>query len=162
MLAEVYIQQDARYCFPTELHCPKESLRHFSSPVGLILMMATETNDSVVAHSTIALLQERFKQLQQLKDMRVKRDLLKSSEKDPECSIDSTTISRETPNCTFQHGESSNSPSLLLSLWPDSTSDDSQCSRSEDSTSRKKRRIYSDLSSKCFYVNDGVDTSLHL
>ncbi|KAI4311871.1 hypothetical protein MLD38_036735 [Melastoma candidum] len=124
--------------------------------------MATETNDSVIGLSTIALLQERFKQLQRLKDTRVKRDLLKLSEKDPESSIGCTTMSRDTPNCTFQHDASPNSPSLLLSLWPDSTCDDSQCSRSEDSTSRKKRRIYSDLSSNCFYVDDRVDTSLHL
>lgn len=35
-------------------------------------------NDSAVLHSSIALLQERFRQLQRIKEMRVGRELLKS------------------------------------------------------------------------------------
>ncbi|KAI4371622.1 hypothetical protein MLD38_009950 [Melastoma candidum] len=127
---------------------------------GYSSRMTKERNNPILIHSSIALLQEKFRQLQKLRETRVERDSLNSSSKGQDNVDGHTTLAKE-PN-TFRNHVVSSSPSPLLSLWPDTVSDKSHCSRSEELTSRKKRRVSSDSSAESCYIDDGVDTSLHL
>ncbi|KAI4365027.1 hypothetical protein MLD38_021049 [Melastoma candidum] len=121
--------------------------------------MTKERNVPILAHSSIALLQERFRKLQKLRETRVERESLDSSRKGQDNVDVHTTLAKE-PH-TFRNHAVSSSQSLSLSLRPDTLSDKSHCSRSEEFTSRKKRRA-SDSSAESYYIDDGVDTSLHL
>ncbi|XP_073227000.1 uncharacterized protein [Cicer arietinum] len=111
-----------------------------------------------MVHSSIALLQERFRQLQRVKEMREKRELLKmlstSNTDQPKLfnfnfSSNSSIIHHEPITRIFFHPElininsSSLSPNhLSLSLWPTT----SQCMKEYDNN----------------VCDSGVDTSLHL
>ncbi|KAF8410841.1 hypothetical protein HHK36_003378 [Tetracentron sinense] len=72
--------------------------------------MGRQSNDPIVTHSSIALLQERFRQLQKVKEMREGRELLRLySESDGVCP----TIRHE-PSRLFFHPELILPPRLTL------------------------------------------------
>lgn len=73
--------------------------------------MGRENSDQAVVHSSIALLQERFRQLQRVKEMREERELLRlfsSSSDSSETSISPTSTACNVPppsNKLFYHPE---------------------------------------------------------
>ncbi|OVA20173.1 hypothetical protein BVC80_1663g70 [Macleaya cordata] len=64
--------------------------------------MGRQNSDHTVVHSSIALLQERFRQLQRVKEMREERELLRLFSSEPE-RVSPTT--RDAPSKLFFHPE---------------------------------------------------------
>lgn len=143
--------------------------------------------DPTSFHSSIALLQERFRQLQRVKEMREERELQKMlSEPKQFNSNNNTTMS----STTYQHN-SNNSilsrpelimpsrsppPHVSLSLWPTPQGKQEECTNAQTSVSMNlcptdyNNYAHSQslqVSWKNVYdcdsgADSGVDTSLHL
>ncbi|KAF8031829.1 hypothetical protein BT93_D0902 [Corymbia citriodora subsp. variegata] len=142
-----------------------------------------ESNDPIVIQSSIALLQERFRQLQKVKEMREERQILKLLTEPNNKALSPTASPPPPSHCEplgffFHHPEvmmnniyptSSSPPQLSLSLWPSSRSNYSHLRFVEapalvaslwpvETTSLRvsstKYRDYGHF--------DDVDTSLHL
>ncbi|QCD79801.1 uncharacterized protein LOC114175579 [Vigna unguiculata] len=124
--------------------------------------MRRKIHEPSAVRSSIVLLQERFRQLQKVKEMRKKRELLKMFTVEPK-HFNSNPTTRQ-----FFHPELMN-PSGSLSLWPSS-----QCmveynkSTIENPVSMDSTHTQS-LQPSCKNLYDwdsgsdsGVDTSLHL
>ncbi|KAK3433551.1 hypothetical protein EUGRSUZ_D01438 [Eucalyptus grandis] len=141
-----------------------------------------ESNDPIVIQSSIALLQERFRQLQKVKEMREERQTLKLLT-EPNSKVLSPTASPPPSHCEplgffFHHPEMmvnniypacSSPPQLSLSLWPSSRSNYSHLRFGEtpalvtslwpvETTSLR----VSSTKYKEYDHFDDVDTSLHL
>ncbi|KAJ1400346.1 hypothetical protein SESBI_29553 [Sesbania bispinosa] len=140
--------------------------------------MGGKTHDPSVVHSSIALLQERFRQLQRVKEMREKRELLKMLGTEPKHFINSIPTMTCDPTRLFFHHElfipSKSPPHVCLSLWPTSQEDNSSSSTVE-TTPVSKNVCFTDCthtqSLQASWKNtydwnsgsdSGVDTSLHL
>jgi hypothetical protein len=146
------------------------------------LKMNRKIHDPIVVNSSIVLLQERFRQLQRVKEMREKRELLKMLGNHETKHMNSSRgMSHEPITRLFFHPElininSSGSPSpphVSLSLWP--TSQGMQDDNNNNSTSTSSDTVETLVLFKNFCsqskplqaswnnVHDsGVDTSLHL
>lgn len=99
--------------------------------------MGRENHDPTVVHSSIALLQERFRQLQRAKEMREERELQKMLTEVPKLQFNSNSNTNTTPSThestrLFSHPElimpssrtrSTTPPHVSLSLWPTSQED---------------------------------------
>ncbi|KAI4298793.1 hypothetical protein L6164_032310 [Bauhinia variegata] len=128
----------------------------------------------VHSHSSIALLQERFRQLQRVKEMREERELLKLVSQPKQLNHNPTTSYE--PTRLFFHPElvvpSRSPPHVSLTLWPTPLENHTRSPDIPASTSlRSKVYPYSlQASRKNVYDCDhsdsesdsGVDTSLHL
>ncbi|KAK7303394.1 hypothetical protein RJT34_14299 [Clitoria ternatea] len=144
-------------------------------------------HDPTVFHSSIALLQERFRQLQRVKEMREERELQKMLNEPKQFNSNITMSSSYEPTRLLSHPESivpSRSPPpphVSLSLWPtsldkkeDYSSVHSPVSLNQCSSSDNNNNNYNYTHSQSLQVswkNDydcdsasdsGVDTSLHL
>lgn len=144
--------------------------------------MRRKIHDPTVVHSSIALLQERFIQLQSVKEMREKRELMKMLSTEPKHFNFSnpTTIYDQSTTTTrlFFHPEliiPSKSPlHVSLSLWPTSQGmqeDNNNNHNSSTNCTVESTTVSKNLCStqpvqaswKDVYDSDsGVDTSLHL
>ncbi|KAL1372768.1 uncharacterized protein LOC127741490 [Arachis duranensis] len=116
----------------------------------------------IIMHSSIALLQERFRELQRVKEMREERELLKmmlNSDHQPSKSPSSPSPPPPLPP-----------PRVSLSLWPTSSQDDKK-----KKTNAGVPLMMADCASKhCLHAcscedwdsnsadSDGVDTTLRL
>ncbi|KAF5204740.1 hypothetical protein FRX31_005672 [Thalictrum thalictroides] len=131
--------------------------------------MGRQDSELVVTHSSIALLQERFKQLEKMKEMREQRELLRLFP-EQESKISSSSIMHYKPSSRRYCNPE-------LSLSPSSSS--SQGSPSFRPVFQNKRTDYGDVESplslnlwhtnrttfrSTSYIRDNneVDTSLHL
>ena len=120
-------------------------------------------NDPIALHSSIALLQERFRQLQRVKEMREERELLMKNLGDqgrfsPAIHCQSSRLSSH-PELSFP---SPPPPEVTLSLWP-SMQQIKHSSFQGDENPLLKRRELASLNR--FHEPDSdcdVDTSLHL
>ncbi|KAK3432213.1 hypothetical protein EUGRSUZ_E03889 [Eucalyptus grandis] len=133
--------------------------------------MGRESNDHVVNHSSIALLQERFKQLQRMKEMREEREFSRMA-KQPGDAPDRTPECQQYSNPPLIRGEPRmpprSPPRAPFSLCPSTTDYYSNHQRAEipllvnlmSSGPNSNRDVYD----KCTQANDSddVDTSLHL
>ncbi|KAL3519291.1 hypothetical protein ACH5RR_017440 [Cinchona calisaya] len=128
--------------------------------------MATKSDQQAALHSSIALLQERFKRLQKIREMRQERELLRL--------LSETRERRRTSSpSTMQYDQPSNAATTLynsemmifhqtpsysqpaLSLWPDSQMKHGLDDHTIGNTSAPFMDKFDDSSSD-------VDTSLHL
>lgn len=92
--------------------------------------MGMESSDQVVIHSSIALLQERFKRLRRVKEMRQRKEMLRKlweSENHSNHSSNNpteTTHIKPSTKCFFEKDQTVLNPpprqSVSLSLWPSS------------------------------------------
>ncbi|CAL5410376.1 unnamed protein product [Camellia sinensis] len=124
-----------------------------------LVQMGRESSDQIVIHSSIALLQERFRQLQRVKEMRQGRDLVR------------TLPDQNEPSKLFFRSELLNPPprsprQISLSLCPNS-----QIKNNNFPDIETPDLMKSWLSDKSFArappikfndSNSDVDTSLHL
>ncbi|KAF7840535.1 uncharacterized protein G2W53_002833 [Senna tora] len=147
-----------------------------------MMMGRRESHEATMVHSSIALLQERFRELQRVKEMREERQILQIlTQQQPSSQIFSSN--HHFPNKTHHHhhhhhhefiipSSSSRSPpppQVSLTLWPQSqdTQDDQYTRR------RLQSPLISSMNSSNYsnhtqsfkdseYSDSGVDTSLHL
>ncbi|XP_058198451.1 uncharacterized protein LOC131313972 [Rhododendron vialii] len=92
--------------------------------------MGMESSDQVVIHSSIALLQERFKRLRRVKEMRQRKEMLRKLWESENYSNHSSNNPTETTHfkpstkCFFEKDQTVLNPpprhSVSLSLWPSS------------------------------------------
>jgi hypothetical protein len=137
--------------------------------------MNRKIHDSTMVNSSIALLQERFRQLQRVKEMREKRELLKMLSMSHEPITTRLFLHPELINISTSSG-SSPPPHVSLSLWP-TTSQGIQDDINNNNTSTSTVEnpvLFKNLCSKdCTQkqplqaswnnvYDSGVDTSLHL
>ncbi|TKY72249.1 hypothetical protein E2542_SST00988 [Spatholobus suberectus] len=140
--------------------------------------MGRESHDPTSFHSSIALLQERFRQLQRVKEMREERELQKMLN-EPKQFNSNTTMSTYEPTRLLSQPElitpSRSPPHVSLSLWPtshakqeDYTSVQTPVSMNLCPTDYNHAHSQSlQVSWKNVYdcdsgADSGVDTSLHL
>ncbi|XP_027368648.1 uncharacterized protein LOC113874631 [Abrus precatorius] len=140
--------------------------------------MRRKIHNPTVVHSSVVLLQERFRQLQRVKEMRKERELLKMLSTEPKHLKSSNPTTNYGPTRQFFHPElimpSKSPPHVSLSLWPTSQRmQDDKRSIVETPVSMNLRSLESthtqslNASWKNVYDWDsasdsGVDTSLHL
>ena len=142
--------------------------------------MGREIHDPTAINSSIALLQERFRQLQRVKEMREERELLKMLSAEPKHFNSNPTIMTYEPARLFFHPEwtipSRSPPHVSLSLWP--TSQGMQEENNKTSVvgtpvpmnlrptgCTRKQSLQASWKNVCDWDSDsdsGVDTSLHL
>lgn len=138
--------------------------------------MGRENHDSTMVHSSIALLQERFRQLQRVKEMREEKELKKLFTEVPKhfnsnsnnntlpSTCESTRLFShpELINISSSKSSSLSPPHISLSLWP--TSQDFTSFKKPFTTNYTQSLQTSWKSSyDCDSSSDsGVDTSLHL
>ncbi|KAI4296024.1 hypothetical protein L6164_036014 [Bauhinia variegata] len=138
--------------------------------------MGRESHDPTVvhSHSSIALLQERFRQLQRVKEMREERELLKLLAETKQTNHNPTTSYE--PTRLFYHPElvvpssSRSPPHVSLTLWPTTSEDDTKTPETPVSMSLSSKDHTHSLQASWKNVYDcdhsesdsGVDTSLHL
>ncbi|XP_048132190.1 uncharacterized protein LOC125314281 [Rhodamnia argentea] len=134
--------------------------------------MGREGNDHDVRHSSIALLQERFKQLQRVKEMREEREFSKLARQPHEVPDRTTPGYQQYENPPLFRGEprlpQHSPPQAPSSLCPSTVDHYSNYRRAEiplladlmSSRPNSNRNV----SDKCdqAYDCDDVDTSLHL
>ncbi|KAF8030482.1 hypothetical protein BT93_E2810 [Corymbia citriodora subsp. variegata] len=133
--------------------------------------MGRENNDHVVNHSSIALLQERFKQLQRVKEMREEREFSRLA-KQPGDAPDRTPQRQQYSNSSLARGEPRlppRSPPLApFSLSPSTADHYSNHRRAEIpllvNLMSSRPNSNHDVYDQCTQGNDSddVDTSLHL
>ncbi|CAJ2649408.1 unnamed protein product [Trifolium pratense] len=147
--------------------------------------MNRKIHDTAMVNSSIALLQERFRQLQRVKEMREKRELLKmlSNAETKHFNFNSCMSHEPITTRLFFHPElinintssRSSPPHVSLSLWP-TTSQGMQDGINNNNTSTVVETpvLFKNLCSKdCTQkqplqaswnnvYDSGVDTSLHL
>ncbi|KAJ7967813.1 Protein FAM50B like [Quillaja saponaria] len=141
--------------------------------------MGRESQDPTVIHSSIYLLQERFKQLQRVKEMREERELLKLLTESKQFNFNSSMNYEPKrlyfpPEMIITPPPKSSPPQVSLSLWPTSPlkqennykgfepslaikSSCPTCQNHSVEVSWKKMDDFCDSDS-----DSGVDTSLHL
>ncbi|BAT87546.1 hypothetical protein VIGAN_05092800 [Vigna angularis var. angularis] len=132
--------------------------------------MGRESHDPTSFHSSIALLQERFRQLQRVKQMREERELQKMLNEPKQFTSNSTLTYHNSNTCSIlSHPEfimpSTSPPHVSLSLWPSSQSKQDDYASAPTPVSTHSQSLQ--LSWKNVYDSDsgadsGVDTSLHL
>ncbi|KAK4765344.1 hypothetical protein SAY86_026434 [Trapa natans] len=135
--------------------------------------MGGGAQDAIAVHSSIALLQERFRQIQRMKEMREEKELQRLLSK---CPSKSLSVPHQKPNYEpfsvfFEPGFGfpldSASSQLSLSLWPRSRSDGGSCLWPMEAPVLVRpwlsgtRSLMGNLSDKPEGFED-VDTSLHL
>ncbi|KAB1221713.1 hypothetical protein CJ030_MR2G019940 [Morella rubra] len=127
-----------------------------------------EDHDATVIHSSIALLQERFRQLQRVKEMREERELMRMLAEPKQLNL--YPPMQFEPSRLFFHSElitpPRSPPQLPLSLWPPSQSNHAGYRLSE-APSWATDHVPSVLTSLNHFsdISDSdsdVDTSLHL
>ncbi|PIA25643.1 hypothetical protein AQUCO_11000048v1 [Aquilegia coerulea] len=131
--------------------------------------MGRQDSELVVTHSSIALLQERFKQLEKMKEMREQRELLRLFP-EQESRISSSTMHYKTSSRRYCNPELSLSPSSSSSQGsPNSFRQEFQNKRTDygDVESRLSLNLWHTTNRATFrtsYIRDNneVDTSLHL
>lgn len=136
--------------------------------------MGRESHDPSVVNSSIALLQERFRQLQRVKEMREERELMKmhtAPKQQFNSNIPTVTYDYESTRL-FSHPElivpSRSPPHVSLSLWPTSQSSvqtpvsmnlcPTDYTHTQSMQASWKKNVYDWDSGS----DSGVDTSLHL
>ena len=135
--------------------------------------MGRESHDPTSFHSSIALLQERFRQLQRVKEMREERELQKMLNEPKQFTSNSTlTYHNSNTSSILSHPElimpSSSPPHVSLSLWPTSQGKQEDYRSPQTPVSMNYAHSQSlQLSWKNVYdcdsgADSGVDTSLHL
>ncbi|CAI8611663.1 unnamed protein product [Vicia faba] len=135
-------------------------------------MRNRKIHDPTMVHSSISLLQERFKQLQRVKEMREKRELLKmlsnTETKHFNFNSSSSIMSHEPVTRLFFHpelinmntsGSISPTPRVCLSLWPTTSQGVKGDNNTSSSTSTQTQTLQASWDNVC---DSGVDTSLHL
>ncbi|KAG4990190.1 hypothetical protein AAZX31_09G011800 [Glycine max] len=140
-------------------------------------MMGRDSHDPTSFHSSIALLQERFRQLQRVKEMREERELQKMLNEPKQFSSNTnTSISSSTyhnsNNSILSHPElimpSRSPPHVSLSLWPTSQGkqEDYRSAQTPVSMnyahSRSMQVSWKNANDCDSGADSGVDTSLHL
>ncbi|GKV18775.1 hypothetical protein SLEP1_g29113 [Rubroshorea leprosula] len=131
--------------------------------------MGSESSDPIAFQSSIALLQERFRQLQRVKKMREEKELLMRKLPEPKPHDHTTKDYEPMAAGVFFHFLPPKPPSAPLSLWSDSQS------RQTSMESKKTPVLMSFLPAKTSSTSkvssvqlegcsdcDDVDTSLHL
>nr|XP_004486548.1 uncharacterized protein LOC101500259 [Cicer arietinum] len=146
--------------------------------------MGRENHDTTIVHSSIQLLQERFRQLERVKEMREKRELKKMlNEPKQQQLINSNNIITTTP--TYESTRlffssnndelinnpsrsSSSPPHVSLSLWPTSSQvkHDDLCTTNYN-THTHAQTLQASWKNGCYDSDSasdssGLDTSLHL
>ena len=142
--------------------------------------MGRESHDPTVVHSSIALLQERFRQLQRVKEMREERELRKMLAHEPkQLSSNNHTMSYEPTTRVFSHPEliapsSRSPPHFSLSLWPISQANQEDQRSFQNPVSMDLCPTYTHTHAQTLQASwknvhdwdsgsdSGVDTSLHL
>ncbi|XP_020221086.1 uncharacterized protein LOC109803824 [Cajanus cajan] len=136
--------------------------------------MARESHhhDPTSFHSSIALLQERFRQLQRVKEMREERELQKMLNEPKQFNSNTTTITyHNSNNSILSHPEfimpSRSPPHVSLSLWPTSQTKEDYRSLHTPLSMNHAHSQSLQVSWKNVYdcdsgADSGVDTSLHL
>ncbi|WVY95399.1 hypothetical protein V8G54_034487 [Vigna mungo] len=129
-----------------------------------------ESHQPTSFHSSIALLQERFRQLQRVKQMREERELQKMLNQPKQFPSNSTLTSHNSNTCSIlSHPQfimpSTSPPHVSLSLWPSSQPNQDHYATPPTPLSTHSQSLH--LSWKNVYDSDsaadsGVDTSLHL
>ena len=140
-------------------------------------MMGGENQDPTAVHSSIALLQERFRQLQRAKQMREERELLKMLNEPKQLNSNIPSTNTYEPARLSLEPESvipsKSPPHVSLSLGPTSQARQQEHRSLETMTASRGLRAmdytHSSLQAAwknvydCDSENDsGVDTSLHL
>ncbi|XP_014517397.1 uncharacterized protein LOC106774885 [Vigna radiata var. radiata] len=120
-----------------------------------------ESHQPTSFHSSIALLQERFRQLQRVKQMREERELQKMLNQ-PKQFTSNSTLTYHNPQFIMP---STSPPHVSLSLWPSSHPNQDHYATPPTPLSTHSQSLQ--LSWKNVYDSDsaadsGVDTSLHL
>ncbi|XP_061339805.1 uncharacterized protein LOC133286407 [Gastrolobium bilobum] len=136
--------------------------------------MGREIHDSTVIHSSIALLQERFRQLQRVKEMREERELLQMLSTEPK-HLNSNPTKTYEPTRLFFHSESvipsRSPPHISLSLWPASQGIQENNRRTVETPVSMNLNFTDCPHTQALWKNaydwdsgsdSGVDTSLHL
>lgn len=137
--------------------------------------MGGEVKDPIVVQSSIALLQERFRQLQRLKEMREEKELRRLLYEPSNKLFKVPETPNHEPSRVFFEPDlglplssaASPPPQLSLSLWPCSRGSSGSCLRSTDARVFVSSRfsgtqsLRANLSDKAEDFDD-VDTSLHL
>ncbi|KAJ6363724.1 hypothetical protein OIU78_003821 [Salix suchowensis] len=137
--------------------------------------MGNENNDTIVIQSSIALLQERFRQLQRVKAMREEKELSKNILMESTKKLSPTMQYYEpaAANSLFFHPEfflpPSSPPHICLSLWPNPQSKQAgfRCEETPALMSLSSTKTPSKLGVldklDASATDDGdIDTSLHL
>ncbi|OWM85634.1 uncharacterized protein LOC116209155 [Punica granatum] len=139
--------------------------------------MGRDGSDPIAVHSSIALLQERFRQLQRVKEMREEKELQRMLTEPPPNKLFNPASSPNyepfkfffQPDFGLPLSTTSPPPQLSLSLWPCPQSNISpSCFSSMDnpmfvsSQFSQTRSLRANLSDKSEDFDDDVDTSLHL
>ncbi|KAK2412920.1 hypothetical protein QL285_048064 [Trifolium repens] len=138
--------------------------------------MNRKIHDSTMVNSSIALLQERFRQLQRVKEMREKRELLKMLSMSHEPITTTTRLFLHPELININTSSGSSPPHVSLSLWPTTSQPQGmQHDINNNNTSTVENAVlFKNLCSKdCTQkqplqaswnnvYDSGVDTSLHL
>ncbi|XP_059437058.1 uncharacterized protein LOC132170183 [Corylus avellana] len=135
--------------------------------------MGGEDQDSTVIHSSIALLQERFRQLQRVKEMREERELMRMlAEPNKHLNLHPPPMPSEQPSKLFFHSEliipPRSPPQASLSISPPSQSRRADYPVRDTPLLVNSWRHTDDHRSSVNEFNDSdsdhskVDTSLHL
>ncbi|XP_058755160.1 uncharacterized protein LOC131628334 [Vicia villosa] len=136
--------------------------------------MGRENHDPTIVHSSIALLQERFRQLERVKEMREERELKRMLNEPKQIYDQSTRLLSSNHELIIP--SSSSPPHVSLSLWPTTSS---QVKQQEEYYSSLKSPVSMNLCTTSYTQNmqasswkngydcdsssdSGVDTSLHL
>ncbi|CAI8590539.1 unnamed protein product [Vicia faba] len=109
--------------------------------------MGRENHDPTIVHSSIALLQERFRQLERVKEMREERELKRMLNEPKQQTYDQSTTRLSSSNHELIIPSRSSPPHVSLSLWPTTSSQANSWKNGYDCDSSSV---------------SGVDTSLHL
>lgn len=137
--------------------------------------MGRENQDPTIVHSSIALLQERFRQLERVKEMREERELKRMLNEPKQQTYDQSTRLFSSNHELIIPSRSS-PPHVSLSLWPTTSS---QVKQQEEYHTSLKSPVSMNLCTTSYTQNmqanswkngydcesasdSGVDTSLHL
>ncbi|XP_050902305.1 uncharacterized protein LOC127112435 [Lathyrus oleraceus] len=137
--------------------------------------MGRENHDPTIVHSSIALLQERFRQLERVKEMREERELKRMLNEPKQQTYDQSTRLFSSNHELIIPSRSS-PPHVSLSLWPTTSS---QVKQQEEYYTSLKSPVSMNLCTTSYTQNmqanswkngydcesasdSGVDTSLHL
>lgn len=134
--------------------------------------MGRQNNDPAIVRSSIALLQERFRQLERVKEMREEREILKMIKESERFTT--PKVQYYDPTKLFFHPEYlllpyKPPPQVSLSLWPNSqTNHDKSCRVAEAPLlmnlwpTDRTPSVHASSMNFDDYDHCGVDTSLHL
>ncbi|KAF9664394.1 hypothetical protein SADUNF_Sadunf16G0014000 [Salix dunnii] len=134
--------------------------------------MGNENNDPIVIQSSIALLQERFRQLQRVKAMREEKELSKVLMESPK-QLSPTMQYEPAASRLFFHSElilqPRSPPRICLSLWPNTQSkqgsfwcEDTPALMSSSPAKTPSNHGLLDKFDDHATDHDNIDTSLHL